>query len=335
MSDLLVLQTTLKLLSDPTRLRILALLSIEEISVQDLVSITGLAQSRISNHLSLLKRAGLVQDRREGSWAFYRLSTPDKDSSLTPELYEAAIRPFLDSEDGRRDAAALEAVREQRRQRSRTTHDALASQWEEVGQAFRTGSLRAEAVSALVPAGLRVADLGCGAGFLTTHLSRRGIDIIAVDHSQRMLDTARSRMANPAQDSRDGTVEFRQGEMEQLPLSNNEVHSAFANLVWHHVADMDCAAAELARVIEPGGTAVITDLLPHDEDWMREEMGDYRLGLRPEDVMGALARAGFTNLSTEAIHDQYIVQDPQGNESALSLFLVRGTAPDCDPEQHK
>ncbi len=327
MSGLLVLQATLKLLSDPTRLRILALLSIEEIAVQELVSITGLAQSRISNHLSLLKRAGLVLDRREGSWAFYRLAVPDKDSSLTPELYEATIRPFLQSEEGHRDAAALETVREQRRQRSRTTHDALAARWVEVGQEFRTGSLRAEACSALVPSGLRVADLGCGAGFLTTYLSRQGIEIIAVDHSQRMLDAAKARIQSSSDQDRSGRVEFRQGEMEQLPLADNEVNGAFANLVWHHIADMDCAAAELARVIEPGGTAVITDLLPHDEDWMREEMGDYRLGLRPEDVMGALARAGFTELTTEAIHDQYVVQDPQGGESALPLFLVRGYAP--------
>lgn len=327
MSALVTLQTTLKLLSDPTRLRVLALLSIEEIAVQELVSITGLAQSRISNHLSLLKRAGLVQDRREGSWAFYRLAVPDKDSSLTPELYEATIRPFLQSEEGLRDAAALETVREQRRQRSRTTHDALAARWVEVGQEFRTGSLRAEACSALVPAGLRVADLGCGAGFLTTYLSRQGIEIIAVDHSQRMLDAAKARIDPGAGESRAGSVDFRRGEMEQLPLADNEVHAAFANLVWHHIADMDGAAAELARVIEPGGTAVITDLLPHDEDWMREEMGDYRLGLRPEDVVGALARAGFTDLTTEAIHDQYVVQNPDGRESALPLFLVRGYAP--------
>ena len=91
---------------------------------------------------------------------------------------------------------------------------------------------------------------------------------------------------------------------------------------------MDRAASELARVIRPRGTAVITDLLPHDEDWMREGMGDYRLGLRPEDVSGALARAGFHALSIESIHDQYVVQNPRGEESALPLFLVRGTAPE-------
>jgi SAM-dependent methyltransferase len=329
MTDLLVLQTTLKLLSDPTRLRLLALLSIEEIAVQELVSITGLAQSRISNHLALLKRAGLVQDRREGSWAFYRLAIPATDGSLSPQLFEATIQPFLESDPGQRDVQALDAVREQRRERSRATHDALADRWVEVGQEFRTGSLRSEACAALLPAGLTVADLGCGAGFLTSFLAQKGIRVLAVDHSQNMLDAARGRLKDALTD---GRVEFRRGEMEQLPLADHEVDGAFANLVWHHVADMDRAALELARVIRPGGTAVITDLLPHDEDWMREAMGDYRLGLRPEDVMGALARAGFADLAIESVHDEYVVQSPRGEESALPLFLVRGTAP--KPSSH-
>jgi ArsR family transcriptional regulator len=240
-------------------------------------------------------------------------------------MFEATIRPFLESPEGRRDLATLDTVREQRRERSRKTHDALADRWVEVGQEFRTGSLRAEACSALLPAGITVADLGCGAGFLTAYLVQRGIQVIAVDHSQKMLDAARAQLTA-------ATVEFRRGEMEQLPLADHEVDGAFANLVWHHVADMDRAAGELARVIRPGGTAVITDLLPHEQDWMREEMGDYRLGLRPEDVMGALARAGFHALSTEPVHDQYVVQDPLGEESALPLFLVRGTAPDSIPQ---
>ncbi len=329
MADLLILQTTLKLLSDPTRLRLLSLLSIEEIAVQELVSITGLAQSRISNHLAQLKRAGLVLDRREGSWGFYRLADPTAAGSLTPELYEATIRPFLQSDEGRRDAAALDTVREQRRERSRRTHDALADRWVEVGQEFRTGSLRAEACSALLPSRLTVADLGCGAGYLSAFLAERGIRVLAVDHSQKMLDAAQARLETEA--ARE-TVEFRRGEMEQLPLADDEVDGAFANLVWHHLADMDRAAREIARVIRPGGTAVITDLLPHDEDWMREEMGDYRLGLRPEDVMGALARAGFANLQIESVHDQYVVQSPRGEESALPLFLVRGTTP--NPNSH-
>ena len=319
MTDLLSLQTALKLLSDPTRLRLLALLSIEELAVQELMSITGLAQSRVSNHLALLRRARLVQDRREGSWVFYRLSKPDHAGALTPELFAATIRPCLEVEPGQSDAQALDAVREQRRERSRVAHDALADRWVEVGQEFQTGSLRAEACNALVPKGLTVADLGCGAGYLASYLAPRVTKVIAVDHSKKMLDTARSRFAGASM-----SVEFRRGEMEQLPLADDEVDAAFANLVWHHLADMDGAARELFRVIRPGGTAVITDLLPHDHDWMREEMGDFHLGLRPEGVMGALARSGFIDLAIETIQDHYIVKSPRGAESALPLFLVRG-----------
>ncbi|MCB9869281.1 MAG: metalloregulator ArsR/SmtB family transcription factor [Planctomycetes bacterium] len=321
MTDLLHLQTTLKLLSDPTRLRLLALLSIEELAVQELVAITGLAQSRVSNHLALLKRAELVLDRREGSWAFYRLAPPATGGALTPELFEATIRPFLDSEPGRRDHKALDAVREQRRERSRVTHDALAHRWADVGQEFRNGNLRAEACAALLPHGMTVADLGCGAGYLTAYLARRGMRVIAVDHSERMLDAARQRLA-------DSGAELRLGELEQLPLRDGEVDAAFANLAWHHVADMDRAADEMLRVLRPGGSAVITELLPHDEDWMREAMGDYRLGLRPGDVMGALARAGFTDLAIEELEAQYMVHSPRGEDAALPMFLVRGRRPD-------
>ena len=319
MTTLATLQTNLKLLSDPTRLRLLALLSREELAVHELVTITGLAQSRISNHLALLRRAELVVDRREGSWSFHRLADVSAEGNLSPELFDAAVRPYLDSDQGVADIAALETVREQRRERSRQTHDALAERWVEVGQEFANGSLRAEAYASLVPDDLMVADLGCGAGFLTTYLAGRGARVIAVDHSTKMVEEARRGIE-------DDRVEFRQGEMEQLPLATDEVDAAFSNLVWHHLADVDRAAEEVARVVRPGGTAVITDLLPHQEDWMRTEMGDLRLGIRPEVVRAALARAGFTALHTETIQDHYVVEAPDGRTVRLPLFLVRGVS---------
>jgi ArsR family transcriptional regulator len=320
MSAFETLHTTLKLLSDPTRLRILALLSLEELAVHELVTVTGMAQSRISNQLSLLKRSGLVKDRREGTWSFHRLVPTSSDGPLTPEMYDAALRPYRDSADGRADALALEAVREQRRERSRKVHDALAERWAEVGQEFVTGSLRLEALAALVPSGLTVADLGCGAGYLTSFLVARGARVIAVDHSANMLDAARRST------SRAG-VEFRAGEMESLPLADGEVDAAFANLVWHHLADMDGAARELARVVREGGTAVITDLLPHDQEWMREHLGDLRLGIQPDAVVATMARAGFRSVSRENLQDQYVVRGPDGRSTALPMFLVRGVRP--------
>ncbi len=325
MTSLATLQSTLKLLSDPTRLRLLGLLAREELAVQELVSITGLAQSRVSNHLALLRRAGVVRDRKEGSWSFHSLVEPGADRPLTPELYAAVLAPYLAGQDGNRDAQALEAILEARRERSRQTHDALADRWVELGQEFRSGALRAEAFAALAPRDLVVADLGCGAGYLAGYLAGRAGRVIAVDHAARMLDAARRRIDAP-------NVEFRQGELEALPLHDAEVDAAFGNLVWHHVADMDRAAAEVFRVVKPGGTAVITDLLPHEEDWMREAMGDLRLGVRPEAVVASLARAGFQGLVQDDIHDRYHVEGPpsagaEPRSANLPLFLVRGKRP--------
>jgi ArsR family transcriptional regulator len=315
-----VLHSTLKLLSDPTRLRLLALLSREELAVHELVAITGLAQSRISNHLSLLKRAGLVRDRREGTWSFHSLVAPSGDGPLSPELFDATLRPFLASEEGERDNRALDAVREQRRQRSRAAHDALADRWAELGQEFASGALRAEVLAAAAPRRLIAADLGCGAGYLTAYLAERCARVIAVDHSERMLAAARRR-------GLPDNVEFRAGELDALPIESGEVDTAFANLVWHHLPDLDAAARELARILAPGGTAVISDLLPHDAEWMREAMGDLRLGMRPDQVRAALARAGFNDLREESSSDGYRVEEPGGEARTLGLFLVRGTRP--------
>jgi len=322
LTSLATLKTALKLLSDPTRLRLLALLASEELAVQELVTITGLAQSRVSNHLALLKRAGIVRDRREGSWSFHSLVEPAPGRALTPELFEAVVRPFQESEEGRADAHALEVVREQRREQSRRTHDALADHWVELGQEFRGGGLRAEALSALVPSDLTVADLGCGAGYLTAYLAERVGRVIAVDHSARMLEAAERQIrATPER------VTFRRGELEQLPLADGEVDAAFANLVFHHVADMDRAAREVLRVLRPGGRVVITDLEPHDEDWMREAMGDLRLGVRAETVVAALARAGFVELEQRRLEDSYRVEAPDGRAAHLPMFLVRARRP--------
>lgn len=316
------LSNTLKLLSDPTRLRLLVLLGAEELAVQELVAITGLAQSRVSNHLSLLRRSGVVRDRREGSWSFYSLVEPSPQGPLTPELQAAVLGPSSDSEDGRRDLQALEAVREQRRQRSREAHDALAERWFEVGQEFGSGSLRSEVLAAAVEPSLVVADLGCGAGYLSTFLADRTARVIAVDHSQKMLDAAKASGLDPQR------VEFRRGELDALPIEDREVDAAFSNLVWHHLPDMEAAAREVFRIVRPGGVVVVSDLRPHQEEWMRERMGDLRLGSEPDQVLAALARAGFDSLHVSESTDSYRVERPgDGRAIDLPLFVVRGRRP--------
>lgn len=313
------LPQTLKLLADPVRLRLCALLSRAELAVHELMAITGLQQSRISNHLSRLKRAGLVRDRREGTWSFHSLAEPGH-GPLSCELFAATVAPSLTSREGVADQQALQAVQEQRRLRSREAHDELAERWSDVGQAFAHGTLRAELLAQAFPCGARLADLGCGTGFLGLWLAARGAAVIAVDHSERMLATARANAAHLA-------IEFRTGELDDLPLQHGEVDAALCNLVWHHLADYQRAAEEMFRAVAPGGVVVVADLLAHDCEWMRITMGDLRLGLRPEQVVAALARAGFVGLRTEPACDRYRVRSPQGELSEFPMFFVVGRKP--------
>lgn len=312
------LPATLKLLSDPLRLRLCALLTRAELVVQELVAITGLQQSRVSNHLSLLKRAGLVRDRREGTWSFHSLVEPSDEGPLSPSLFAATVQPYLQAEVGLRDLSALQAVLDRRRQKSIEAHDRLAEQWHSVGQEFAVGTLRAEILAQAWPSGPRVVDLGCGAGYLAGWLAERSTEVIGVDHSERMLDEARANVA---------AAEFRQGELDALPLVADEVDVAFANLVWHHLPDHDAAAREIHRVVRPGGHVVVSDLMPHESEWMRERMGDLRLGLKPDQVVGSLARAGFQDLVSQPLMDRYCVTSPSGERAEFSMFVVRGRKP--------
>ena len=318
MTTLDSLQASLKLLSDPLRLRLCALLARAELVVQELVVITGLQQSRVSNHLSLLKRAGLVRDRREGTWSFHSLVEPVEGGALSPSLFAAKLEPYLESPEGLRDLSALQAVLDRRRQKSIEAHDRLAEQWHSVGQEFAVGTLRAEILAQAWPSGPRVADLGCGTGYLSGWLAERSSEVIGVDHSERMLDEARSNVP---------TAEFRQGELDALPLANYEVQAAFANLVWHHLPDHDAAAREVHRIVQPNGHVVVSDLMPHDCDWMRERMGDLRLGLKPDQVVASLARAGFRDLVSQTLTDRYCVLGPDGTRVEFLMFVVRGKKP--------
>ncbi|MBX3463306.1 MAG: metalloregulator ArsR/SmtB family transcription factor [Planctomycetes bacterium] len=316
------LHSTLRLLADPVRLRLCALLARAELAVQELVTITGLQQSRISNHLSLLKRSGLVRDRREGTWSFHSLCEPGPGAPLTPQLYAAAVEPYFASSAWAVDAPALAAVLDQRRRKSREAHDQLAARWSELGQSFVCGTLRAEMLAAAWPCGREVADLGCGTGFLAGWLAEHEAHVVAVDHSEGMLAHARA-AADAAR------LEFRRGDLEALPLADAEVDAAFSSLVWHHLADHDAVAREVYRVLRPGGRVVVADLLPHDCEWMRTAMGDLRLGLRPETVIGALARAGCRDLRDVAVQDRYRVVTTTGATFELAMFLVVGRKPEA------
>jgi len=286
-------QKIFKTLSDPTRVRILALLEREELAVQDLMAVLGMAQSRVSRHLAILREAGVLADRRDGTFVFYRMSPSLPDAWRSAWALVAKAR--AEDPTAARDAAALSAHRDSRQARTRAFFDAVGPEWDALRKVFNDDALRARAVARLVPPGLAVADVGTGTGILAGELARLGCRVVAVDHSSRMLAAARANLeAAGAAD-----VELREGPAEALPLREGEVDAAFAHMVLHYLASPPDAIAEMVRVVRPGGVVVLVDFERHDREWMREELGVVWLGFPIEDVRGWLAAAGLEDVRIE------------------------------------
>ncbi len=313
----------LKALGDDTRLRILALLVDTELSVGELSRALDMSQSRVSNHLRLLRETGLIAERRAGSSTFLRLApSADELSGGVWNAVQARVRLAPEHQADRRRLAAL---LEEREHRAAELFEQLAPDWDKVGVDFATGQARQRAVASLLPRELTIADIGCGTGYLARGLLGLATKIICVDRSQAMLDQARERVGRES--AGDAQLEFRRGPLDQLPIADGEVDGLVAGMVLHHLSELAPAAAQLRRVLKPGGAAVVLELEPHDEDWMRETMGDRHLGLDARDVVRALERACFEQVSSAPLDDRYTPRRPDGERASLKLYLVRGFAP--------
>ena len=190
------LQKVFKTLADPTRVRVLALLEREELAVQELMDVLGMAQSRVSRHLAILREAGLLADRRDGTYVFYRLDLPTE--GPWRDTWKLVRGELSEDPTHQRDLAALAEVMESRAARTRTFFDSVGPEWDALRKVFHDDTLRARAVSRLVPPGLLVADVGTGTGILAGELAELGLRVVAVDHSQRMLDAARANWSGKA-----------------------------------------------------------------------------------------------------------------------------------------
>jgi ArsR family transcriptional regulator len=320
--------------ADPIRIRILALLELEELSVGELARALGLAQSRVSNHLRLLRGAGLLEERRAGTNTFLR-------SALRPAAEEAGgagVRSapagrlwavlrdeFLEQRQASADRARLSAVLAARASDESTFFERLAADWDKLAGAFATGRARERAVARLLPGDWVLADLGCGTGYMAEALLGACTRLICVDRSARMLAEAEKRLARARSTT---ALEFRRGELDALPIADGELDGLVVGLVLHHLPALDPALREMRRVLAPGAAASVVELAPHRETWMRSALGDRQLGLEPEEVLAAFERAGFEDLLLDPLEDHYCPRPPGGAEPvALPLYLVRGRRP--------
>jgi SAM-dependent methyltransferase len=287
------LQKVFRTFSDPTRVRVLALLEQQELAVQELMDVLGMAQSRVSRHLAILREAGLLEDRREGTYVFYRFAAPA--DGPWHDAWELVRRQLRDDPMHLGDAAALEQVLRARATRTRSFFDAVGPEWDALRKVFNDDALRARAVSHLVPAGLSAADVGTGTGILAAELARLGCRVVAIDHSPRMLEAAAAKLAA------DGItgVELRQGEAGRLPLPDGAVQAAFAHMVLHYLPSPAEALREMARVVAPGGTVVVVDFVRHQHEWMRQELGVAWLGFGLDEIAAWFREAGLDGLRCE------------------------------------
>jgi ubiquinone/menaquinone biosynthesis C-methylase UbiE len=289
------LQKVFKTLSDPTRVRILRLLEAESLVVQELMQVLGMAQSRVSRHLGILRDLGLVSDHRDGTYVAYRFQAPPL--GIWRETWDLISKTIEHDPSTKRDAASLERVIEARSNRTRTFFDAVGPEWDALRKVFNDDVLRARAINRLVSPGQCIVDVGTGTGILALEMARLGLRVVGVDSSEPMLKAAQAK--SDAAGLSETHIDFRQGDASHLPLEDGEADGALAHMVLHSVASPADVIRDMARVVKPGGSVVAVDFLEHQQEWMRDELGVLWLGFSLEDVRSWFRAAGLSEPETE------------------------------------
>jgi SAM-dependent methyltransferase len=281
-----------RLLGDEARLRLLRVLARERLNVTELTGILGLAQSGVSRHLGLLKEAGLVAEEKAVGFTYYRLAPAarDSDRGMLWALLEAQFRRAADSAAVRADEARLQEVLRLRKE----NFDGHAGPDTRDGRQLvpgRSWAAWSRALGLLLPS-LRVADLGCGEGYLTIEAAHWASEVVAVDRSDVVLKRARAL----ARRRRVSNVVWRRGELENLPVADEAVDVALLSQALHHARNPVRAVAEAARITVPGGTVLVLDLRRHREEWVQAKLGDRRLGFEEDELKRLLSGAGLRDV---------------------------------------
>jgi ArsR family transcriptional regulator len=281
-----------RLLGDPARVRLLLLLEREELSVAELQEILSRGQSQISTHLSQLKQAGLVEDRRTGKNIFYRLH-----SAGVGEVMSVLRQALADIPEAEQDSAALKLVIGKRRDKMRNYFDSLAGKFGRAYLPGRSWEGLAEVLLRLMPP-LVIADLGAGEGTFSQLLALRAKHVIAIDNSEKMVEFGRKLAHKHGLRN----LEFRLGDLEAVPLAEGTVDLAFFSQSLHHAIHPNKAVDEAFRIVRPGGRIVILDLLRHQFEEAREMYADVWLGFTELELRNFLKKSGFRNVQTAIVH---------------------------------
>lgn len=284
----------MKLLSDATRLRLLALLQSEPLSVVELQEIMDMGQSRISSHLALLRQANLVEDRKEGKKSFYS-STPPSDPQIRA-LFNAALDASTGLLPLQEDGRSLDRVLAKRRAKSEAYFNMVASRlgkqycpgrsWEAIGHFLL-----------LLAPKIDIVDLGAGEGVLSQLLARRANSVICIDNSPAMVKVGQEL----ARENDFSNLSYKLGDIEKVPLPDASVDLALLSQALHHANKPEAAIAEAYRILRPGGRIVILDLNQHTFEKARELYADRWLGFSPNRLYHWLKECGFSDVNVDPV----------------------------------
>jgi len=282
----------LRVIADPTRLRILLLLKAEELSVAELQEILVMGQSTISTHLSQLKQAALVEDRRIGKNSLYRLTSGNGNDVLA----ELLARAQKEIPEAAHDRATARRVVKKRQDKMRAFFDSVAGRHGKDYVPGKSWKAMAEALLRLMPPQI-IADLGAGDGSFSLLLAQNAERVIAVDSSAKMIEFARDQ----AHRNHVKNVDYRLGDMEELPIDDEAVDIVFFSQSLHHALHPDRAICEAARILKPGGRIAILDLAKHRFEEARDIYADEWLGFSETELESMLEHAGFRKPHTSVV----------------------------------
>ena len=285
----------LRLLADPTRLRLLLLLEQEKLSVAELQEILGMGQSRISSHLAQLKRAGAVTDRRVGKNVYYGANHHGRNSQRerVAEITRLLARELPETS---RDRTSLKLVLHKRQDKARKYFDELAGKFGRSYVPGRSWKALAHTLITLLPP-LTVADLGAGEGTLSQLLAKKARKVIAIDSSPKMVEFG----AQLAKKHGFKNLEYRLGDIEDLPIAKNSIDLAILSQALHHAIHPERAIAAARRILKRGGRLVILDLLSHRFEKARDLYADHWLGFSEVQLHQFLEKNSFREIEVSVV----------------------------------
>jgi ArsR family transcriptional regulator len=293
-------------LADPTRLRILALLRLMELSVGELAQVLGQSQPRVSRHLKILADAGVLERRKEGSWVFLTLVDPERVEplfALVDRWADAATEALFAS-----GASRTESIRAERAEAANRYFTSHAQVWDQIRSLHVAESEVERAIDSALgrrPLG-RLVDVGTGTGRMIELFGPRASQATGIDRSSEMLRLARVKLEAARIPS-----SLRQGDMYALPLADHSADSIIIHQVLHYAHSPAKAIAEASRVLAPGGTLLVVDFAAHEREELRERDAHIRLGFEDEVMTAWFASAGL---------DVDHVQHLEGGELTVTLW---------------